>query len=369
MKASALLGGLLVVMSSNAAVNALWSGTGQPSDYKYPTLDKTPPTDAAMQARYNLSGIPNTKSASMRSSLYVSAGTYTTGPAGTQMQVAITFDDGPSGDLAATAKLYDYLEAHGIRVSLFTVGSRVLEQPALLRRAFNFGHEICCHTWSHPGLTTLDNTQVVAELEWTMRIIEDVTGMRPTCVRPPYGDMNERVEAIFRAVGMTKIYQWSQDSTDSAAGANANNTFRVMSNYLDQQASGTLNGNRGGIFLQHDLFAYQAEGGLMSIPYALSKSLAVVPAADLVGAGIEYRLSNGTVVNMSRPKQQASPVSSLAPTSTAVPPAPVQTSTTVPPAPAQTLNPGASASGSVPRLSSGQTGSVMFGLCVLVLLL
>lgn len=43
------------------------------------------------------------------------------------------------------------------------------------------------HTWSHNSLTTLTNEQVVAEIAWTMKAFQDVLGVTPNCVRPPYG--------------------------------------------------------------------------------------------------------------------------------------------------------------------------------------
>lgn len=39
------------------------------------------------------------------------------------------------------------------------------------------------------ALTTLTNEQIVAELGWTRKIIKEVTGVSPTSMRPPYGDM------------------------------------------------------------------------------------------------------------------------------------------------------------------------------------
>lgn len=68
------------------------------------------------------------------------------------------------------------------------------------------------HTWTHPYMTTLNNTQVVAELGWTMQIIHDSTGGRvPRYWRPPYGDSDNRVRAIAKEVfGLTQI-MWNKE--------------------------------------------------------------------------------------------------------------------------------------------------------------
>ena len=69
------------------------------------------------------------------------------------------------------------------------------------------GHELSVHTWSHhvmslsfskahcrftrhyQPLTSLTNEQIVAELGWTREAIKRVTGVTPTTMRPPYGDI------------------------------------------------------------------------------------------------------------------------------------------------------------------------------------
>lgn len=93
------------------------------------------------------------------------------------------------------------------------VGSRVKEHPEILLRTFEAGHQIGIHTWSHRALTTLDTDQIVAELEYTAMAIEQITGTRPTFVRPPFGDHDDRVRAIFKAMGL-RIALWDFESND-----------------------------------------------------------------------------------------------------------------------------------------------------------
>lgn len=56
--------------------------------------------------------------------------------------------------------------------------------PDLLKRAYEAGHEIAMHTWSHSYMTTLTNEEVVAELKWTEQIIKEVIGVSPKYYRP-----------------------------------------------------------------------------------------------------------------------------------------------------------------------------------------
>lgn len=101
---------------------------------------------------------------------------------------ALTYDDGP-GDQTTTA--LDDLTLNAIKGTFFVVGSSVLKHPDTLIRAFNEGHEIAIHTWSHPLLTQLTTDQIVAELVWTARLIKDLTGVTPALMRPPYGGVSQ----------------------------------------------------------------------------------------------------------------------------------------------------------------------------------
>jgi peptidoglycan/xylan/chitin deacetylase (PgdA/CDA1 family) len=58
-----------------------------------------------------------------------------------------------------------------------------------LQAEYVAGHQIAVHTWSHTALTTLDNKGIVAELGWTKKAIQEVLGVTPNMMRPPYGDI------------------------------------------------------------------------------------------------------------------------------------------------------------------------------------
>lgn len=52
-------------------------------------------------------------------------------------------------------------------------------------------------------LASLSNEQIVAELGWTMIAIKNVLGVTPNTFRPPYGDIDDRVRAVAKAMGLT----------------------------------------------------------------------------------------------------------------------------------------------------------------------
>ena len=76
-----------------------------------------------------------------------------------------------------------------LQATYFVVGSRVVQFASLLQQEYLTGHQIAVHTWSHPSLTTQSTEQIIAELGWTRKIIQDVLGVQPMYMRPPYGDI------------------------------------------------------------------------------------------------------------------------------------------------------------------------------------
>lgn len=119
-----------------------------------------------------------------------------------------------------TPALLDYLQSKDIRATFFTVGSRVKQYPSTLLRAFQEGHQIGVHTWSHRALTTLSTPQVVAELHTTVMAIEQVIGTKPLYMRPPFGDLDDRIRDICAAMNLIPV-MWDFDSGDFGLGNNS----------------------------------------------------------------------------------------------------------------------------------------------------
>ena len=63
---------------------------------------------------------------------------------------------------------------------------------------------------SHPYLTSLTNDEIISEILWTSKVIYDVLGIVPTFMRPPYGDVDDRVRGIMKALGLD-IVLWNRD--------------------------------------------------------------------------------------------------------------------------------------------------------------
>ncbi len=62
-------------------------------------------------------------------------------------RVFLTFDDGPSSNI--TPLILDVLKANDVKATFFTLGSRVVQNPELVKREYEEGHYIANHGYSH----------------------------------------------------------------------------------------------------------------------------------------------------------------------------------------------------------------------------
>ncbi|KAF9435492.1 hypothetical protein BGZ76_006177 [Entomortierella beljakovae] len=102
---------------------------------------------------------------------------------------SISFDDGPS---EWTHELLDLLDKENLKVTFFVNGNNqnCIYNPtvqSVLKRAYQSGHQIASHTWSHPKLTTLTSQGVTTEMTRLEQAFLDVLGIVPRYMRPPYG--------------------------------------------------------------------------------------------------------------------------------------------------------------------------------------
>src|SRR5215813_12741559 len=63
-------------------------------------------------------------------------------------EVILTFDDGPIAP--HTDKVLDALAAECVKATFFMMGANVAEAPHFARRAYDEGHSVGTHTFSHP---------------------------------------------------------------------------------------------------------------------------------------------------------------------------------------------------------------------------
>lgn len=133
------------------------------------------------------------------------------GPSRDSLEIALTFDDGPS---EWTTEVLDELAAYGVRATFFVIGEAALQREATLHRVAA-EHEIGNHSLRHLKLNECESQrEVEAEIRDAAEVIRDVVGERPRVFRPPGFACNARVRRAALACGYGQIVNasvWTDD--------------------------------------------------------------------------------------------------------------------------------------------------------------
>lgn len=126
--------------------------------------------------------------------------------------VALTFDDGPSAE--HTEGVLQTLTDHEVPATFFMQGPNLTANPDIARKvAETPGMEIGNHTMTHPDLTGVTSGRLREEITGGADRIEEITGTRPTVMRPPYGLTNDAVAQAAREDDQSVIL-WDVDTED-----------------------------------------------------------------------------------------------------------------------------------------------------------
>jgi peptidoglycan/xylan/chitin deacetylase (PgdA/CDA1 family) len=126
-------------------------------------------------------------------------------------KVSITFDDGP--DSTITPVILDIFKRNNIIANFFFLGTQVDFFPNVVRKAYDEGHIILNHSLNHPYFTRLDPQSIKSQVILAEDRIKKITGKKPAIIRPPYGDVNDKVLSAIRETN-NRIIIWSIDSMD-----------------------------------------------------------------------------------------------------------------------------------------------------------
>ena len=78
-------------------------------------------------------------------------------------EVVLTFDDGPFPP--TTTKVLSALASECVQATFFLVGRNAEANPGMVKKIATAGHSIGHHTWSHPWLDTMGQTQAMEEID------------------------------------------------------------------------------------------------------------------------------------------------------------------------------------------------------------
>jgi len=105
--------------------------------------------------------------------------------------VALTFDDGPG---KYTEELLVLLKEYDIKVTFFVLGYNINKYPDALLQASLDGHEIAIHGDTHTSFTKLTIDETTTEINNTINYIEALGIDASELVRPPYGNLNNKLK-------------------------------------------------------------------------------------------------------------------------------------------------------------------------------
>ena len=181
--------------------------------------------------------------------------------------VALTFDDGPNP--AVDSRILNALSAYDAHATFFAAGYRIDEYPDTILQIYNQGSEIGNHTYSHDRLTDLSASGISSELARTDQLIADITGARPSLIRPPEGSYNARViSSVDRPLVL-----WSIDTRDWETKSTSSTISSVLDNVQD-----------GDIILMHSLYTSTAAACETIIPELAARGYRMVTVSELLAA-------------------------------------------------------------------------------------
>ncbi|KAF8995027.1 hypothetical protein BDQ17DRAFT_1412305 [Cyathus striatus] len=200
--------------------------------------------------------------------------------------VALTFDDGPYNYLSDIVDLLDSNDAKG---TFFFNGNNwgCIYSTSLAPRvkyAYDHGHQVASHTWSHQNLTTLSWDQIHDEMWRVEQALQRITGATPAFMRPPYGSYNNLVLDASGARGQT-VVNWDFDTQDSASASPA--TQKGLIDGLIGRHPNTI------LSLEHETYSSTAYDVL---PYFIQKVKAagyhMVTVAECLGSNPYQRVES-----------------------------------------------------------------------------
>ncbi|CAG8657002.1 21771_t:CDS:2, partial [Dentiscutata erythropus] len=207
--------------------------------------------------------------------------------------IAITFDDGPR---QITSRLLDELAGREAKATFFInghaePGSCIYDFADIIQRAHTEGHLLGSHTWSHPHLAQVNESEIVYQLDQLETAFNKILGTTPKYFRPPFGEgLNDptlRKELIKRGY---KVALWDIDTRDF------DEDFKTSKELFLQQFNASEKGTPH-IVLNHDRVVTTSELlGLFEVEYSISQGYQVQTVADCTGDINPEDWYNGPVI-------------------------------------------------------------------------
>lgn len=201
--------------------------------------------------------------------------------------IYLTFDDGPS---AYTNELLDILKQYNVKATFFVTW----QQPnysSSIKRAYDEGHSIGLHTYSHNYYKVYSSVDAYFnDLNAISNQVKNIIGVEPKLIRFPGGSSNT-VSRITPKIMTTlsnevqargyKYFDWNISSNDTSSS----NSQTIANNVIKCLKGGTY------IVLQHDTKQASVRAVKTIIEYALSNGYTFLPL-DMTSPTIHHTINN-----------------------------------------------------------------------------
>jgi peptidoglycan-N-acetylglucosamine deacetylase len=147
--------------------------------------------------------------------------------------VALTFDDGPEPMI--TPKIIAALKQENVKGTFFFIGEKVQKYPYIVKSTYKNGNVISSHNFRHDVLTKKTETELHQDLDKASEAIRQVIGKSPALLRPPYGEIDDKVVNAIKK-DHYKIILWSIDTLDWSNRDQA----MIQQNVLDNVRNGDI---------------------------------------------------------------------------------------------------------------------------------
>ena len=199
--------------------------------------------------------------------------------------IYLTFDDGPS---AYTNKLLDILKKYNVKATFFVTGNG---SDAVIKRAYEEGHSIGLHTYSHNYNKVYQSVDAYFnDLNKISNRVERITGQKSKLIRFPGGSSN--TVSNFNKGIMTKLalevevrgykyFDWNVGSSDTSTS----DSNKIANNVIKSLRKGS------NIVLQHDTKYSSVKAVSKIIEYGLANGYIFAPL-DITSPSAHHKIAN-----------------------------------------------------------------------------
>jgi peptidoglycan-N-acetylglucosamine deacetylase len=148
--------------------------------------------------------------------------------------IALTFDDGPSGD--STLKLLEVLENNRAKASFFLIGRQIEKYPELTGVIVGRGHQLGNHSYSHPWMAYGRLWKYQAEIEKTDNLIRAAGYRGEITFRAPFGAKFLSLPYLLRKYNKVDVL-WDVNPQDYEEGVSSDD---IVSKVLEMVKPGSI---------------------------------------------------------------------------------------------------------------------------------